>query len=235
MDQVFKRILDVAVSGAVLLLSSPILVVAAVAIRLTSRGPALYRAVRVGQGGRTFRMLKFRTMVVDADRVGPCVTAAGDPRITRVGGFLRKSKIDELPQLWNVLRGEMSLVGPRPNVPELAARYSEREQALLSVPQGITDYSSLWFRQVEQMLEGTGDVMADYERRVQPIKSALGLYYAEHARFKDDVKILWATFTAIVFKREPWWCFPPEARAMILELQVMQDGDNPGIGELQRA
>lgn len=205
-----KRVADIVLSAVVLVLFAPILLVVGLLVRATSPGPALYRAKRVGKGHREFSMLKFRTMVVNADKVGPVVTAGDDPRITRLGKVLRLTKLDEIPQFYNVLRGDMSIIGPRPNVPSLIAGYSPEDQVILSVPQGITDYASLWFRLQEELLDGSGDVMADYETRVAPTKLHLGRYYATHGSMIADAKIFVATFLAVFFKVNPTWCFPAE-------------------------
>ncbi len=207
-----KRLADIVVSATILLLLSPILALVALLVRLTSPGPALYRANRVGKNHRQFEMLKFRTMVTNADKLGPLVTAGNDPRITTIGKVLRVTKLDEIPQFYNVLRGDMSIVGPRPNVPSLIAEYSEEDRVILTVPQGITDYSSLWFRMQEGLLSGSQDVMADYETKVAPTKLRLGRYYASHGSLDADIKIFVATSFAVFFKINPLWCFPKDTQ-----------------------
>lgn len=206
-----KRVADCFISAGILVLTLPVLLIAGALVRLTSKGPSIYRAKRVGQNGRTFAMLKFRTMTIGADRVGPAITAAGDPRITPLGKILRKTKIDELPQFWNVLVGDMSIVGPRPNDPRIVADYTAEEREVLNVPQGITDLASLWFRTQEDLHEGTEDVMRDYRVRVAPIKMRLGVYYASHGSLIIDGRIFIATFLTVFFKRDPIWAFPREA------------------------
>lgn len=214
----WKRAADLVLSSAVLMLLGPVMALTALVVKVSSPGPVLYRARRVGQYGQLFEMLKFRTMVVNADKIGPAVTAGDDPRITRVGAILRKTKLDELPQFINVLRGEMSVVGPRPNVAELIARYQGEDREILQVPQGITDWSSLWFRRQEALLSGTDDVMADYDKQVDPIKRRLGRYYAQNGSLRDDARIFVATFLAVFFKKDPAWAFPSEAAALTLEV-----------------
>ncbi|MCC6687281.1 MAG: sugar transferase [Fimbriimonadaceae bacterium] len=206
-----KRVADCFISSGILILTLPVLLIAGALVRLTSEGPSLYRAKRVGQNGRIFAMLKFRTMTIGADLAGPAITAAGDPRITPLGKILRKTKIDELPQFWNVLIGDMSVVGPRPNDPRIVADYTAEEREVLNVPQGITDFASLWFRSQENLHEGTADVMHDYRVRVAPIKMRLGVYYAKHGSLIIDGRIFVATFLTIFFKKDPTWAFPREA------------------------
>ncbi len=212
MYRVLKRIADIAFSLVVLVVLAPVLALVALLIRLTSPGPALYRAPRIAEKGRTFRMLKFRTMCDGADRLGPAVTAGDDPRITPIGRILRATKIDEVPQFWSVLVGDMSVVGPRPQLREYTDRYDTTESQLLNVPQGITDYSSLWFRRQEELLKGTGDVEQDYDRLVAPTKIRLGLFYAAHASLWTDFLIFCATFGAVFLHIDPLWCFPRAIR-----------------------
>lgn len=213
-----KRLADIVFAGILLLLTLPILIVTAIAVRATSSGPAIYPARRIGKGEKPFIMAKFRTMVQDADRIGSVVSTGNDPRITKIGKFLRASKIDELPQLWNVLIGQMSVVGPRPNVEFFTEKYLPEEKIILTVPQGITDYASLWFRRQEAVLTESASAMKDYERVVAPIKMKLAIYYSEHYSFGKDITIFLATIGAIVFGINPIWCFPPEARALADEV-----------------
>lgn len=170
-----KRILDACAAACGLLLLSPLMAAIAVAVRLTSPGPALFSQERLGRGGSTFRMYKFRSMAADAERRGARVTAGGDPRITPVGRVLRRTKLDELPQLWNVLKGEMSLVGPRPEVPEFAALFPEQYARILDVRPGITHRATLAFRGEEQILADAhvGAPREFYIDRVMPRKLAM--------------------------------------------------------------
>jgi lipopolysaccharide/colanic/teichoic acid biosynthesis glycosyltransferase len=185
-----KRVLDVTASAAGLVVLMPVIGVLAVAIKLDSTGPVFYRGERIGLGGRPFRMLKFRTMVSDAERRGGTSTSDRDPRITRVGRALRRGKLDELPQLLNVLAGDMSLVGPRPQVAHDVAKYSAAERALLSVRPGITDYASIRFRDEGRILAGEPDPDEAYIRLIRPEKIRLGLEYVETASLAVDLKIL---------------------------------------------
>ena len=195
---IIKRLADMLVSGAVLIVLSPLLVGIALAIRLGSRGPALYRGVRVGRFGKPFGMLKFRTMVVDAERRGGTSTADDDPRITRTGRWLRATKLDELPQMINVFTGDMSLVGPRPQVQHDVAKYTAEERALLWVRPGITDYASIRFRDEGAILRGHEDPDAAYIELIRPEKIRLGLEYVRTYSLRVDARILARTALAIL-------------------------------------
>jgi lipopolysaccharide/colanic/teichoic acid biosynthesis glycosyltransferase len=202
-----KRLFDLVLSAMGIVLLSPLLLILAWWIKLDSPGPVLYRGVRVGLGGRPFHLLKFRTMVADADR-GPSSAGDDDPRITRVGRFLRAHKLDELPQLLNVIAGEMSLVGPRPQVRWAVDRYTQAERALLTVRPGITDHASLAFRNEGELLRGAADPDGEYLRRIAPHKIRLGLHYVHHHSLWSDCRILLATLgTAVGI--DPAWCLPP--------------------------
>ena len=193
-----KRILDVVVSGLGLALLSPLMLALAICIKLDSRGPVLYRGERVGKDGEPFRMCKFRTMVVEADRIGPPVTYREDPRITRVGGFLRRTKLDELPQLINVLKGEMSLVGPRPEDPSYVAHYTAEQREVLRVKPGVTGPTQLEYRDEASMLEArTAD--AHYLSEIMPEKLELDLLYVHNRSLAVDFKILWQTAVTLMF------------------------------------
>ena len=159
-------------------------------IKLDRDGPAIYAGRRVGMRGREFRMYKFRTMVMNADRIGGPSTPDDDPRLTRTGRFLRRYKLDELPQLVNVLRGDMSFVGPRPQVPDEVAGYTPEEREILSVRPGITDWSSLQFHNEGEILAGHADPDRAYAELIRPEKMRLGLDYARRGTFRDDIDIL---------------------------------------------
>jgi lipopolysaccharide/colanic/teichoic acid biosynthesis glycosyltransferase len=188
-----KRLFDCSVSVASLAILSPLLLAVCVAIKRGSPGPVLYRGPRVGLAGRPFSMLKFRTMIVDADRQGPSSTAADDARITRIGAWLRRYKLDELPQLVNVVRGEMSLVGPRPQVSWAVAEYSPEEKRVLTVRPGITDWASIRFRNEADILKGSDDPDRDYMLYIHPEKMALSLEYVDNVSFATDLTILMRT------------------------------------------
>jgi lipopolysaccharide/colanic/teichoic acid biosynthesis glycosyltransferase len=176
-----------------LILLSPLFLVLAVLVKWSDGGPVFYRQERVGLGGRLFRILKFRSMVIDADRLGIAVTRDGDPRITGVGRFLRKTKLDELPQLWNVFVGEMSLVGPRPEVPQYVARYTEAQRAILELKPGITDLATLRFRNEEALLRAATDTERFYLEHCVPRKIELNLAYARRAGIWSDTVIIMQT------------------------------------------
>lgn len=188
-----KRLLDVCGAGVGGILILPLAAVCAAAIWLADGPPILFRQRRVGREGRAFGLLKFRTMVRDAMQRGPAITIGRDPRITVVGGFLRRTKCDELPQLWNVLRGEMSLVGPRPEVAEYVARYSEAQRAVLALVPGITDPASLMFIDEAAILARHADPDRYYTDVLMPTKIRINLAYAARASSITDLVVIWAT------------------------------------------
>jgi lipopolysaccharide/colanic/teichoic acid biosynthesis glycosyltransferase len=192
-----KRTFDVAVALIGVVVTSPLVALGALAIKLESPGPAIYRSERVGRNGQPFWMYKLRTMRVNADRVGPAVTGARDPRVTSVGRFLRRTKMDELPQLFNVVRGDMSLVGPRPEAPEFVQLYTPGQQLVLSVRPGMTGPAALAYINEEEML-GEGDAEARYIKSVMPAKLNLDLEYVRSSSFAGDLKILVKTIEYIV-------------------------------------
>ncbi len=191
-----QRALDLAVSIPLLVLCSPLFVLVAALVKVTSRGPVLYRAERVGQVGRTFRLLKFRSMRVGADLGGPGITRAGDPRVTPVGRLLRRLKLDELPQLVNVLRGELSLVGPRPEDPRYVDRYTPEQRQVLSVRPGITSMASVRYRNEESMLAGP-DWEATYLSVLMPNKLNIELDYLKRRSLMSDLRVIWKTFLSL--------------------------------------
>ncbi len=192
-----KRLFDLTASALGLLILLPLWGAIALAIRLDSPGPILHRAVRVGRNGRTFTLYKFRTMVADAAQHGPGITVSGDPRVTRVGHFLRRWKLDELPQLLNVLRGEMSLVGPRPEDPRYVALYTAEQREILRVRPGITSPASVRFRNEEALLS-TEDWERRYIEDIMPTKLALDLEYVRRANLLCDLTVLWETLLALL-------------------------------------
>ncbi|MEI8078202.1 MAG: sugar transferase [bacterium] len=188
-----KRAVDVLAAGSGLLLLGPLLVLLALAVKVTSPGPVFFCQERVGRGGRNFRILKFRTMVADAERRGLHITAGGDSRITPVGRVLRHYKMDELPQLWNVLSGDMSLVGPRPEVAKYVALYSPEQRRVLEVRPGITDPASLAYRHEEALLAQAADPERFYVETVMPAKLRINLDYINHRTFVRDLAVLLRT------------------------------------------
>ncbi len=195
-----KRVFDFFVSATGLLLLSPLLLLIALAIKLDSQGTVLFRQVRVGRYGKSFRIHKFRTMVQDAERQGLQITVGGDPRVTRVGAFLRKHKLDELPQLLDVLYGDMSLVGPRPEVPRYVACYpSAIRELVLSVRPGITDRMSIEFKDENEILARAADPDQVYTQEILPVKLRYYSDYAQGHSFFGDLRIIVDTLRALVF------------------------------------
>ncbi len=176
------------------MLASPVIGVIALKIRTESEGPIFYGGRRVGMGGREFKMYKFRSMVPNADKVGGPNTPDDDPRLTKTGRVLRRYKLDELPQLVNVFRGDMSFVGPRPQVPGEVAGYTPEERDLLLVRPGITDWASLRFSNEGEILAGHADPDKAYAELIRPEKMRLGLDYVRKGTFRDDLGILVKTF-----------------------------------------
>lgn len=192
----FGRLFDAAVSAAGLVILSPLFALLAIWIKLDSPGPAFYRGERVGKDGRLFHLVKFRSMARDAAELGPGLTGRGDPRITRAGRVLRRTKLDELPQLFNVLRGEMSLVGPRPEDPRYVALYSPDQRLTLSRRPGITSLASLKYFDEEALLGG-GDADDLYTRVIMPRKLEMDLAYMESRTLWSDLKVIAMTIAAV--------------------------------------
>jgi len=190
------RFFDVLISGLALIVLAPLFLLIGVLIKLDSQGPVFHRAKRVGQGGSTFTLYKFRSMLPNADRRGPGITVAGDGRVTHVGRVLRRTKLDELPQLWNVFKGEMSLVGPRPEDPRYVALYTPEQRRVLAVKPGITSAASLTFRHEEQLLVGR-DWEAAYRNEVLPTKLAIDLDYLSERTLRSDIELVLRTIKAL--------------------------------------
>ena len=202
--RVVKRGVDAAASFAGLVALSPFFLVAAIAVKSDSPGPVFFRQVRVGRGGRPFRIYKFRSMVASAPKLGAAITTSTDARVTRVGEVLRKTKLDELPQLINVLLGDMSLVGPRPEVPEFMQFYSPEQRAvILSVQPGITDYASIFFHDESSLLTDDADPIETYRRKIMPIKFRYYAKYCANPSLAADAQILFATLCVVIFRRIP--------------------------------
>ena len=193
-----QRAFDATAAAVGLVVLAPVFAVVALVIAATSPGPVFFRQERVGRGGRTFRIHQFRTMRVDAEKVGGQLTVGGDPRITRVGAFLRASKLDELPQLIDVVRGEMALVGPRPEVPRYVSRYSAEERRVLDVRPGITDPASIEYRDESAVLARATDPERAYVEEIMPHKLAINLAYLERRTLMTDVGVILATFVRLV-------------------------------------
>jgi lipopolysaccharide/colanic/teichoic acid biosynthesis glycosyltransferase len=201
MYKMLKRLFDTFFSISVLAPLSPLFLLAGVLIKVGSLGPIFYRSRRAGRGGKPFALLKFRTMIVNADKIGGPSTSDDDPRVTRVGRFLRKYKLDELPQLINVLKGEMSLVGPRPEVLSEVELYTPEERHLLTVAPGITDWASILFHNEGEILKGAADPHEAYRKWIRPEKIRLGLEYVRNQSFSIDLKIIMTTFRTLVSTR----------------------------------
>ncbi len=195
-----KRAVDLLLAAAGLLVLAPLGLAIALWIRVDSPGPAFFRQVRVGRGGVPFTIHKFRTMSLDASHTGPALTVGDDPRITRAGRWLRRSKLDELPQLIDVVKGDMSLVGPRPEVPAYVALYPPALRAkLLSVRPGLTDPGSLAFADESARLARSADPQQAYVEEVLPAKLALSSAYVDRMSLREDLRLLCAT------ARRIWW------------------------------
>lgn len=194
-----KRGLDILISGMILLIIWPILLVAAVAVAAEDGMPVFYRASRGGYLGREFKICKFRTMVKNADKIGGGTTALHDPRITKVGAFLRKTKLDELPQFGQVFLGKMSIIGPRPELLRYTEQYQGEELDILKVRPGITDYSSIEFVNLDEIVGGeNADEM--YEKLVLKRKNELRIQYAHTVSFGTDLKLFFGTAAAVLRK-----------------------------------
>jgi lipopolysaccharide/colanic/teichoic acid biosynthesis glycosyltransferase len=214
-----KRLMDGAVSAVLLLALSPLLLVIALAVRLTSRGPVIYRGLRVGKDGKKFQILKFRTMTVGG--AGGAITVADDGRVTRLGRWLRASKLDELPQLMNVLRGDMSLVGPRPEAPEYVAQYGAEQRRVLSVRPGITGPSQIAFRNEQSLLVGQ-DPEEFYVNVVMPAKLAIDLAYVSDHSLRVDMGILTGTVRAVLLRARSGATRAPGQSSVLLMPQGME-------------
>jgi len=193
-----KRIFDILFSSLGLVILSPFLIPIAIIIKVHDGGSVFYRGERTGQHGKMFRIYKYRTMIVDAEITGVLSTSKEDPRITPVGRFIRKTKIDELPQLINVLKGEMSMVGPRPEVKRFTDMYTDEEKVLLELKPGITDYASIWNADEGEILKGSGNPDGDYLEKIRPEKIRLQLKYYREKSFWVDLKIIFLTIKKIL-------------------------------------
>lgn len=193
-----KRVMDIAISAAALCVLWPVFLLIALAIVIDDPGPVFYRQVRVGRGGKPFRIFKFRTMVVDADKKGLSITVGRDSRITRVGAFLRKTKLDELAQLLNVLCGQMSFVGPRPEVPRYVELYTPYQRQVLLVRPGITDYASIAYRNENDLLAGADDPERMYIETIMPDKIELNMKYLREISPLADLRLILKTVIAVI-------------------------------------
>jgi lipopolysaccharide/colanic/teichoic acid biosynthesis glycosyltransferase len=199
-SHMIKRLFDVLASIAGLILLTPLLFFIAWRIRLEDGGPVFYRGARIGLYGRSFRIYKFRSMIMDAEKLGASSTSNDDARITQIGKLIRKYKLDELPQLINVFIGDMSLVGPRPEVKKFTDLYTEEEKVLLNVHPGITDWASLWNSDEGALLQGSLDPDKDYLEKIRPEKIRLQLKYVQERSFLMDMTIIFLTIKKIFIK-----------------------------------
>ena len=195
-----KRLFDVTCSFVALLILIPLFAIVAVLIKYDSPGPVFYRGVRVGRHGKTFRVFKFRTMRADAEKTGISSTAQDDQRITFVGSIVRKYKIDEIPQFLNILKGEMSFVGPRPQVKWATDLYTEEQKLILSVRPGLADSAFVAIPNEEEILKGSKDPDKEYMKKIHPEKTRLQIEYARNHSFWIDLKIIFKTIVAVMNK-----------------------------------
>ncbi len=193
-----KRIFDIIVASLLVVILSPILLLLSILIKIDSPGPVMFRQVRVTTYGKPFRIFKFRTMVNNADKIGTQVTTKGDSRVTRMGKMLRGCRLDELPQLFNVLKGEMSFVGTRPEVEKYVAHYTDEMKATLLMPAGITSRASIEYKDEERLLESAENADEVYIRQVLPEKMKYNLRAIEKFSFWDDIKTMFATVIAVI-------------------------------------
>ncbi|AUN15279.1 sugar transferase [Paraclostridium sordellii] len=194
---IIKRLFDIVASSIGLILLSPILILIAICIKLDSKGPVFFKQVRVGKNKELFKIYKFRTMVTDAEKLGKQITVGNDTRITKVGTFIRKCKLDELPQLINVLKGDMSLVGPRPEVPKYVELYDDYQEQILLVQPGITDYASIEFRNESEILGESENPESKYINDIMPYKIELNIKYIKNISLYEDLKLITRTIKAI--------------------------------------
>ena len=197
---ILKRIFDVTVSAVMLLLLSPVFLILAIAIKLDSPGPVFYRQIRVTQYGKTFRIFKFRSMVTNADKIGTQVTVGNDSRITRIGKFIRKCRLDELCQLIDIFRGTMTFVGTRPEVPKYVASYTPEMMATLLLRAGVTSEASILYKDEDALLSGARDVDKVYVEEVLPGKMRHNLYAIRHFSFWSDIATMFRTVFAVLGK-----------------------------------
>ncbi len=195
-----KRLFDIVASGLGILILSPLLFFVAIWIKLDSKGPVFYRQIRVGKNNKDFKIYKFRSMKVDSDKKGYITVGGKDPRITRSGYYIRKFKLDEFPQLINVFVGDMSLVGPRPEVRKYVNMYTPEQMHVLDVRPGITDIASIKYRNENELLEGVDSPEKYYIEVIMPDKLKLNLEYVANQSFINDIKLIFATFKEIITK-----------------------------------
>lgn len=196
----FKRAFDIVASLVMLLILSPVFLILAIAIKIDSKGPVFYRQTRVTRYGKEFRIFKFRTMVQNADQIGSQVTVGNDSRITRVGKLIRKCRLDEICQLIDILRGTMSFVGTRPEVPKYVASYTDEMMATLLLPAGVTSLACIYYKDEDELLDGAQDVDAVYVKEILPEKMYYNLKGVKEYSFWKDIKLMFMTVFAVLGK-----------------------------------
>ena len=194
----FKRLFDILISLILLILLSPIMIIIAISIKLDSKGPVFFRQKRITQYGKTFRIFKFRTMVENAEKLGSQVTVSNDPRVTKIGGFIRKYRIDEFPQLLNVLFGDMTFVGTRPEVKKYVDAYTNEMLATLLLPAGITSEASIKYKDEQRLLSSSADADKTYIEEILPEKMKYNLKGIEKTSIKYDLSIMLATVFGVL-------------------------------------
>ena len=193
-----KRLFDMVASFLGVVILSPIFIIVSICIKIDSKGPVFFKQKRVGKDGQPFMIYKFRTMVTDAEKLGKQITVGDDNRITKVGKFIRKCKLDEIPQLINVLKGEMSLVGPRPEVPRYAELYDDYQAQVLLVRPGITDYASIEYRNENEILGKSANPEEIYITEIMPTKIDLNMKYLKNISLTEDFKLIIKTILAVI-------------------------------------
>ena len=194
----FKRIFDVFFSIVGIVICIPFFIIISIIIKVSSKGPVLFKQTRVGKNHKNFKILKFRTMITDAQKKGLSITVGEDARITSAGRFLRKTRLDELPQLLNILIGDMSFVGPRPEVPEYVEFYNEEQRKILNIRPGLTDYASICFKNESEILANSHDPQKEYIENIMPLKIKYNMKYINKINVVHDVKIISLTFWAVM-------------------------------------
>jgi lipopolysaccharide/colanic/teichoic acid biosynthesis glycosyltransferase len=198
LNDFFKRVLDIMFSLVGLIILSPFFIIIGILIKLDSKGPIFFKQIRVGRNEKPFEILKFRTMVTDAEKKGTQITVGKDSRVTKIGSFLRKAKLDELPQLINVLKGDMSLVGPRPEVPRYTAYYNQVQKKIFDVRPGITDYASIKYSSENEILGKSENPEKTYIEEIMVDKLKINLEYIEKRSVFEDIYIILATIGKIL-------------------------------------
>lgn len=194
----FKRTFDILVSFVAIVILFPFFIVVSILIKVDSKGPVIFRQVRVGKNEKNFEILKFRTMVTDAEKIGKQITIGEDKRITKIGRFLRKYKLDEFPQLFNVLKGDMSFVGPRPEVPRYTSLYTDEQKEVFKVRPGITDYASIKYRNENEILGESENPEETYINKIMNDKLKINLEYLKRKSIIEDIKIIFKTLVKII-------------------------------------